>query len=369
MKGLPISAFPLWFSEAPLHWARLAQRPRRLQQPTTTARMQHVDTETNSGKVAISPTAQRFFGSRPGMFFACLAACLLWGSAFPCVKIGYGLFAIDAADTASIVLYAGMRFTLAGILVVLGMSIVQHRAFLPKREDMKPILVLALFQTILQYLFFYVGLAHARGVTSSIIEATNSFFTVLLAAFVFRNEKMTGRKLLGCLVGFAGVALVDLSGQTGSGIAFTLAGEGLVLISTIASAASSNLAKGYSKEHDPVLLSAWQFAIGGLVMILCGLLMGGHAAPADAAHPLPALLLLLYLAFISAAAYSLWSLALACNPVSKVAVFGFMNPVFGVILSAILLGEGSSLDPVATIVALILVSLGVVIVNRPAKTA
>ena len=153
---------------------------------------------------------------------------------------------------------------------------------------------------------------------------------MLLAAFVFRNEKMTGRKLLGCLVGFAGVALVDLSGQTGSGIAFTLAGEGLVLISTIASAASSNLAKGYSKEHDPVLL---------------------------------------YLAFISAAAYSLWSLALACNPVSKVAVFGFMNPVFGVILSAILLGEGSSLDPVATIVALILVSLGVVIVNRPAKTA
>lgn len=314
---------------------------------------------------AVSPRAQRFFGSTGGMLFACLVACLLWGSAFPCVKIGYRMFAIDASDTASIITFAGVRFTLAGILVVLGMSVVKRSPYLPKRSDCGAIFELSLFQTILQYVFFYIGLAHTSGVMSSIIEATNSFFVVLLAAFVFRYERLTARKLIGCLVGFAGVILVDLTGQTSGGVSFTLMGEGLILVSTIAAATSSNLAKRLSRKHDPVLLSAWQFVLGGLVMLVVGMAMGGHVAPADAGNPVPAIALLLYLAFISAAAYSLWSVALACNPVSRVAVFGFMNPVFGVILSALLLGEGSVLNPVVAIVALVLVSAGIVIVNRP----
>lgn len=320
-----------------------------------------------SQKAAVSPKTQKIFGSWAGMLAACLIACFLWGSAFPCVKIGYALFGIAASDTASIIMFAGVRFTLAGLLVVAALSIARRKPFLPEKRDLKVIGILSLFQTILQYLFFYVGLAHATGVTSSIIEATNTFFSVLLAALVFRNERLTTRKVLGCIVGFAGVALVDLAGQTGAGFTFTLAGEGLVLASTIAAATSSNLAKRFSEEHDPVLLSAWQFVFGGLVMLIVGAAAGGHVAPAPASDPVASNLLLLYLAFISAAAYSLWSVALACNPLSRVAVFGFMNPVFGVILSALLLNEGSVLDPATAIISLVLVSAGIIIVNRRAK--
>ena len=79
---------------------------------------------------------------------------------------------------------------------------------------------------------------------------------------------------------------------------------------------------------------------------------------------LPACALLAYLGFISAAAYSLWSATLAVNPVSKVSVFGFMNPVFGVLLSALLLGETNVVSPVVAVGALVLVSAGIVIVNR-----
>ena len=50
------------------------------------------------------------------VWFGALLCCLLWGSAFPCIKIGYRLFEVDAADTASQILFAGCRFTLAGIL-------------------------------------------------------------------------------------------------------------------------------------------------------------------------------------------------------------------------------------------------------------
>ena len=102
-------------------------------------------------------------------------------------------------------------------------------------------------------------------------------------------------------------------------------------------------------------------------MLAVGLAAGGRVAPADLAHPLPALVLLAYLGFISAAAYSLWSATLAVNPVSRVAVFGFMNPVFGVLLSAVLLGETNVVSPLVAATALVLVSAGIVIVNRPER--
>lgn len=302
-----------------------------------------------------------FLSTTPGLLLACTISCFLWGSAFPCIKIGYGLFAIDPSDVPSLIAFAGSRFLISGSLVIVGMSLVRRRPCAPERRSWPAVLALSLFQTILQYVLFYVGLSHASGVTSSIIEASNSFICVLLAALVFRYERLTARKVLGCVVGFAGVVLVNLGGS--GSLSFTLAGEGMVLLSTVAAATSSNLIKRFSAEHDPVMLSGWQFAVGGAVMLACGLALGGHVAPADAANPLPAIALLVYLGFISAAAYSLWSLTLTVNPVSRVSVFGFMNPVFGVILSAVLLGEAGEVDPVLAAAALALVSAGIVIVN------
>ena len=184
------------------------------------------------------------------MALACLASCFLWGSAFPCVKIGYELFGIDAADMASILAFAGLRFALAGAMVAVGMSLAARRPFVPEKRDLPAIGALSLFQTILQYVLFYVGLANCAGVASSILEASNSFLCVLIAALVFRFERLTGRKVLGCLVGFAGVVLVNVTGEAG-GLSFSLAGEGMVLLSTVAAATSSNLAKLFSRERDP----------------------------------------------------------------------------------------------------------------------
>ena len=97
-------------------------------------------------------------------------------------------------------------------------------------------------------------------------------------------------------------------------------------------------------------------------MVFCGKLLGGHLE----APSLPAVGMLLWLALVSAVAYSLWGILLKYNPVSKVAVFGFMNPVFGVILSAFLLRETDALG-ISAIVALVLVCVGIYTVNRPEK--
>ena len=286
--------------------------------------------------------------------------CLLWGSAFPCIKLGYQLFDIPSGDSSSQILFAGFRFTLAGILVILAGSMMQGKILKPSKTAIPKVLKLCMFQTVLQYIFFYIGLAHITGVKGSIVNAVNVFFTILVSCLLFRLEKLDRQKLIGCIIGFAGVIIVNLGGEFD--MSFTILGDGFLMISAFAYALSSVLIKIYGKDENPVMLSGYQFAAGGLIMILAGVAMGGRLN----AVTFQGILLLLYMAFISAGSYTLWSLLLKYNPVSKVAVFGFCTPIFGVILSAIILGESTSFQ-LKTLIALMFVCVGIIIVNYKKK--
>ena len=224
-------------------------------------------------------TNRPFLGTLPGLILGCLVSCGLWGSAYPCVKIGYELFGITGSDVASRLVFAGTRFTIAGIMVVVGVSIAQRRALLPAKRDLGAIGILALFQTVLQYFFFYGGLSHAAGVTSSIIGAAAYFFAILFAALIFKTENLTRKAVIGCTIGFAGVVLVNLGGSGDAAFSFALNGEGFILLSSIAGAISTCFIAVLGSTHDSVLLSGWQFGTGGVVLLGCGLAMGGSLCP------------------------------------------------------------------------------------------
>lgn len=285
-----------------------------------------------------------------------MLCCLLWGSAFPCIKLGCRYSAVSSDDTASQIFYAGLRFTLAGILALILGSLIERKLLVPKTSALKKAAKLSLFQTILQYTFFYIGLSRSTGMKSSVITASNVFLSILVAALVFRTEKLTVRKIFGCLIGFSGVLLINLGG-IGGGFRFT--GEGFVFLSALSYAFSAGLTKRYSKTEDTVLLSGWQFVIGGLFMTALGLILGGSITVINA----KGILMLIYLGFVSAAAFSIWGVLFKHNPVSMISVFGFMNPVFGVILSYLLLSERSGAGVYKVVAALVLVASGIVIVN------
>lgn len=286
-----------------------------------------------------------------------IVCCLLWGSAFPSIKVGYQMFQVEATDTAAQILFGGCRFTLAGILVILLGSMMKGRLLKPSKVAVPKILKICMLQTVVQYFFFYVGLAHTTGVKGSIVEASNVFLAILVSSLMFRMEKLDAKKVIGCVIGFAGVVIVNLNGQDIS-MSFNLLGDGFIFISALAYALSSVLIKKYSQTEDPVMLSGYQFTAGGLIMVIGSLAAGGRLGTFSPA----AGLLLLYMAMISAVAYTLWGILLKYNPVSKVAVFGFTNPIFGVILSALILGEGGAFG-MRSLVALVLVCVGIFIVN------
>ena len=293
-----------------------------------------------------------------------LFSCILWGSAFPTVKTGYTMFGIRGSEWAEQLLFGGVRFAIAGVMVLLFGSIRAHRPMLPCRQTIPKIGIISLFQTIIQYFCYYIGLAHTSGVKASVLVGTNVFMAIFIAAFL-RLESLTVRKVAGSAIGFAGLVLINLNGLR-EGLSFNFLGDGMILLCTVASGCSSACMKKFAADEDPVLLSGWQFFFGGVVLSLIGFAGGGRISGFTPASTL----LLLYLAFISAAAYSVWAMLLKANPVSKVAVFGFTNPMFGVLLSAIILHEWNQIDG-SFVLALALVCAGIITVNlspHPARS-
>lgn len=284
-----------------------------------------------------------------------LICCALWGSAFPAVKIGYKLFEINTVGSQ--ILFAGYRFFLAGVLTLLLACIYEKRFVYIKKESVPYVFAQGMLQTTIQYILFYIGMANTSGAKGSVINASNGFVAIIVAAILIPSEKMTWKKILGCIVGFAGVIFINLSpGAWGSG--FSIQGEGMVLLCSIAYGTSSVTLKLISHREKPMTLTAYQLLFGGIVLTFIGIFAGGSITN----FTVQSTLLLLYLALLSTVAFTLWTVLLKYNPVSKVAIFGFSIPVFGVALSGIFLGE--EILSIKNAIALLCVCAGIIIVNR-----
>lgn len=284
-----------------------------------------------------------------------LLCCALWGSAFPCIKIGYEWMEIEG--TGSQILFAGYRFFLSGVLTFVLGCLLERRILRMKRENFGVIFRQGVLQTTIQYVCFYIGLAHTTGAKGSIINASNAFVSIVAAHYMIRSERMTWKKGLGCILGLAGVVLVNLE-PGGFGGGFRFLGEGMVLLCTIAYGVSTVLLKMISDRESPMTITAYQTLIGSALLIVIGWLLHGDVG----VFTWKSAALLFYMALLSTVAFSLWTLLLKYNPVGKVAVYGFTIPIFGMLLSGILLGE--TIFSVKYLAALLFVSGGVILVNR-----
>ena len=296
-----------------------------------------------------------FWKRRSVLILTAIFCCALWGSAVPFIKTGYRLFSISASDTPSILLFAGLRFTCAGILVLIIGSLLQKRLLIPTKSSLKAIPVVAFFPTAGQYFFYYIGLAHTSGVNGSIISGTSAFFALLVASILFHYERLDLRKVIGCLLGFFGILIMNIQDLQ----SVSLGGDGFVLISQLCSALSAAFIKKFTETDDAVMLSGYQFFLGGLVLILIGSCMGGHLALANSAG----IVVLFHLAFVSACAYTLWGILLSNHPVSQVGIFSCLIPVMGVLLSVLMLQETQQAFSLTSLISLILIVWGVGMVN------
>lgn len=284
-----------------------------------------------------------------------VTACLLWSTAFVGVKVGLkytGPFA-----------FAGQRFMLSGVLLLpfwwqrrpSCAAVLKHGGLL---------LAIALFQTFLLYGLFYFGMTLVPGALAAMVIGASPLVTAVLAHYCMAGDRLTPVRVAGLLLGLSGVAVLSVSRQpwgSAAGLA-ELTGIGVLLLANVAGALGNILVARHKAELDPVFLNSAQIFVGGLGLWLLSLPL---EAPLPANLPLAYFAALGWLAFLSAAAFSIWFILLR-RPgvrVSELNLWKFLIPVCGALFSWLLLPEeGPSLWPV---VGMLCIAAAIVIFNLP----
>lgn len=277
--------------------------------------------------------SKKLFTNRRSIIIIATICCILWGSSYPSIKTGYSMFNIIKEDIPSKLLFAGYRFLIAGLLVLLWAIISRKNIFKFNKKEFFQISILGLFQTGLQYMLFYIGLAYTTGTKGSIINGTVAFFSVIIAHFLYKNDKLNKAKILGCLLGLVGIIAINISPDFS--FIFSFKGEGFVLISALMLSVGPMYGKKITETVDPVLVTGYQLSIGGLALVIAGYAFGGKLTNFTAGSTS----ILIYLAVLSSLAFTLWAALMKYNKVSTIAVFNSLVPIFGTVLSAIFLNE------------------------------
>ncbi len=287
-----------------------------------------------------------------------IISCALWGISTPIVKLGYKH--IDSTHVPSLLLWVGLIFLVAGVMTVGGYSLYKRRFVFPKKESLKGITVVSVLQTVMQYSLLYIGLTQTTSVKGAILKSTDVFFVALLASLVFRREKLTAKKLVSCIIGFAGIIVMNLNG-----LSFDISplGDGLVVLAILSYSVAVIMTNIFSQKESPIVFCGYQMSLGGTILAAVGFIAGGRF---DFVGMLP---VFVGLVLIYAVSYTVWTVLLKYNPASSVTIFSFMTPVFGVIFSALLLTEDGGVAITNLIIALILVCAGIILwgYERPVK--
>lgn len=288
------------------------------------------------------------------MVFA-LTAAAAWGWAYPLLKLGFAEFGITQQMTGSKMLFAGLRFSTAGLIVLTIARSTKRKFRINKPADWGYVLLFALLNTTLHYAFFYIGLSYSEGSRAAILNSLGTFLLVLLACMFFKSDKLTSRKIIGCILGFSGIMILNMGNGTSGG--FTLMGDGMIVLNTLCSAFAGVMTRGLSRRVDVFVGTGYSLAIGGGLLLIPGLLMGGTLPYVSIAG----IAILGALVGISALGFTLYNKLLSCNPVGKVAIFNSLIPVVGAITSCLCLGEVFSPN---YLIAALLAMAGIFIINR-----
>ncbi|MDH6534906.1 DMT family transporter [Parabacteroides sp. 52] len=286
-----------------------------------------------------------------------ILACLLWGSAFAGAKIGFQY--VDP------IYLSGMRFTLAGLLLVPVMWVKKVHLAASLRH-WRFMLRFAFLQTFLQYGLFFMGLDKVPGSTAAIIIGGGPLFVAIMAHLTLANDKMSTRKIIAIILGLSGVVFISLAkgGFTSDNPAF-YPGVALLLCSNLIGGYTNIMVVKQNKHNiSPIALTSFANFTGGIMLIIAALFI---EKPEIKLYPPEFYIALLWLAFIPAAAFSIWY-SLLQRPdvkVSELNMWKFIIPVSGCVLSWIFLADEKPDLP--SVIGIIIITLALQTLQLPER--
>ena len=302
---------------------------------------------------------EKIFKNKTYVILLALVVSALWGTLYPMIKVGYQTSEVNTSHVPSIILFAGLRFFISGILLVGILAIKNKRLTLPKKNAILPILIVSFFTVVLQYILTYTGLSMIESSKSSILKQSG-FLLLPCVMFLFRkDEKFSVWKVLGASLGFVSVLVLN-SGN----MSFALGiGEIMVIVSSLSNAVGQIFAKNYYEKMSPAEFVAWGQLAGGLVMVIAGLAFGGKIGRVD----FISVGVLLYMCLASISANLLWNTLIKFNDISTLSVLKCADPLFASLFSSFLLKE-NIFEP-KFLIALSFIICAIVLGNIKSKKA
>lgn len=296
-------------------------------------------------------------------FFA-LTCSVLWALAYPLIKLGYVVMEIAGDDPGSKILFAGVRFGLAGVLVLILRGAEHGRSGLQRSVSFQGWVLLLLFtlvNTSLHYFCSYVGLGHIPSARGTIIDSTGSFLLILLSCALFADDTMSRWKAFGCVLGFLGVVILNVQPGNDLFAGVSFLGDGMIFLNAVCAAVGGVLSRIVSQKMDMIFATGFSMAAGGGILCAVGLLAGLHEPWRMSAAGMGILIALI---LISAISFRIYNSLLAYHPISTVAIYNAFIPIFGVILSTVILKEPFTWR---YLLAGVIVAGGIVAVNRKSE--
>ena len=269
---------------------------------------------------------------------ATLVVMILWGSLFPMVKLGFKAY--DVSTTGDILLFAGIRFAVCGIIINL-FSLLTKRKFAPAFKNI--VLVLSLSMT--------------DGSKTAILKQIGVLFYVCFSALFFKDDKITLPKIIGVILGFVGIIAIN-SGA--GGLTFNI-GDAFIILASFCTVFSNVISKKVFKEVDPVVSTGVSQFFGGIVLLIVGLIMGGSV---NLTH---SYWIFIYIILASTISYCMWFTIVKSAELSKLFIIKFAEPVFAAVFGAFLLGE--NILKWQYLIAFVLISAGISVSNLKNKKA
>lgn len=287
------------------------------------------------------------------MMAKALLVMLLWGTLFPLVKLGFRTYSV--ITTGDILLFAGIRFTVCGLLISGWTFVRQRSAFIQARQSVASVLLVGLFAIILHYSFTYLGLNITEGSKTAILKQLGALFYVCFSALFVKEDRLTTAKLAGVLLGFAGIVVINADSN---GVHINV-GDVLIIAASFCTVFSNVIGKKLFKTVDPIAATGLSQLFGGVVLLIVGFMLGGSV---DMGH---SLWIMICICVASVISYCLWYGTVKQGELSKLFIIKFAEPVFAAVFGAVLLGE--NIWKWQYLAAFILITAGIGVSNRKIK--
>ena len=273
---------------------------------------------------------------------AWIAVCLLWGTTYLAIRI--------ALDTVPPMLMGAFRWTLAGTLILGVMKLRGDR--IPGRAEWPSLALLG----VLLIGFGNGGVVWAEqtlpsGLTA-VLVAVVPFWMVGVEKLTGNANPLTPRRMLGLVLGFAGIVLLvwpEL--ELGAGRAFLL-GVLATQLACLGWAIGSSYSRRRAPAENVLAVAAYQMLFGGLAMLIAGAIHGEWSHLTFTVRTGSAVAYLMV--FGSVAGFSAYGYALKHLPIATVSLYAYVNPVIAVVLGTLVLDEPMS--PRLAVAALIVLA-------------